>query len=255
VVSSWREFWDRDTPIYVRPGRRAGAGKRRREGAGRRPRRSDRRKEPRRNRGMPGSRTRSPPWCRTRAPSSSTTVAARLFSPIGSEFATTRSRLAAGRAATSSGASTAIRGEPAKRRARASRRRGEASQRRSRPQASAIRSAKKNPRRAGNGRIGVVSSWREFWDRDTPIYVSARHKARHYAPVDREVEHREGNDGGERELGGVVGERAQLAQGLLARVLGPRHPDLRQRPPQGPALCRARGRDRRHGEIARSIER
>ncbi|AWN50864.1 class I SAM-dependent methyltransferase [Methylobacterium sp. 17Sr1-1] len=27
----------------------------------------------------------------------------------------------------------------------------------------------------------MVTSWREFWDRDTPIYVNARHKARHYA--------------------------------------------------------------------------
>ena len=33
----------------------------------------------------------------------------------------------------------------------------------------------------------MVSSWREFWDRDTPIYVSARHKARHYAGLADEI--------------------------------------------------------------------
>ncbi|GJD64839.1 class I SAM-dependent methyltransferase [Methylobacterium frigidaeris] len=33
----------------------------------------------------------------------------------------------------------------------------------------------------------MVSSWREFWDRDTPIYVNARHKARHYAGLSREI--------------------------------------------------------------------
>ncbi|QRE74728.1 class I SAM-dependent methyltransferase [Methylobacterium aquaticum] len=33
----------------------------------------------------------------------------------------------------------------------------------------------------------MVSSWREFWDRDTPIYVNARHKARHYAGLAEEI--------------------------------------------------------------------
>ena len=33
----------------------------------------------------------------------------------------------------------------------------------------------------------MASSWREFWDRDTPIYVSARHKARHYAGLADEI--------------------------------------------------------------------
>ncbi|MFH6785684.1 MULTISPECIES: class I SAM-dependent methyltransferase [Methylobacterium] len=33
----------------------------------------------------------------------------------------------------------------------------------------------------------MVSSWREFWDRDTPIYVNARHKARHYAGLAGEM--------------------------------------------------------------------
>ncbi len=33
----------------------------------------------------------------------------------------------------------------------------------------------------------MVSSWREFWDRDTPIYVNARHKARHYAGLADEI--------------------------------------------------------------------
>ncbi|KMO12354.1 class I SAM-dependent methyltransferase, partial [Methylobacterium platani] len=33
----------------------------------------------------------------------------------------------------------------------------------------------------------MVSSWREFWDRDTPIYVNARHKARHYAGLAGEI--------------------------------------------------------------------
>ncbi|MGX7707238.1 class I SAM-dependent methyltransferase [Methylobacterium sp. Gmos1] len=33
----------------------------------------------------------------------------------------------------------------------------------------------------------MVSSWREFWDRDTPIYVNARHKARHYAGLAQEI--------------------------------------------------------------------
>ncbi|AWB24562.1 class I SAM-dependent methyltransferase [Methylobacterium currus] len=33
----------------------------------------------------------------------------------------------------------------------------------------------------------MVASWREFWDRDTPIYVNARHKARHYAGLADEI--------------------------------------------------------------------
>jgi SAM-dependent methyltransferase len=33
----------------------------------------------------------------------------------------------------------------------------------------------------------MVASWREFWDRDNPIYVSARHKARHYAVISEEI--------------------------------------------------------------------
>ncbi|TGE00779.1 class I SAM-dependent methyltransferase [Methylobacterium nonmethylotrophicum] len=33
----------------------------------------------------------------------------------------------------------------------------------------------------------MVASWREFWDRDTPIYVNARHKARHYAGLARDI--------------------------------------------------------------------
>lgn len=33
----------------------------------------------------------------------------------------------------------------------------------------------------------MISSWREFWDRDTPIYVNARHKARHYAGLAEEM--------------------------------------------------------------------
>ncbi|TNC10444.1 class I SAM-dependent methyltransferase [Methylobacterium terricola] len=33
----------------------------------------------------------------------------------------------------------------------------------------------------------MVASWREFWDRDTPIYVNARHKARHYAGLAEEM--------------------------------------------------------------------
>jgi len=30
-------------------------------------------------------------------------------------------------------------------------------------------------------------SWRDFWNRDTPIYVSERHKALHYAAIARDV--------------------------------------------------------------------
>ncbi|AWN48879.1 SAM-dependent methyltransferase [Methylobacterium terrae] len=33
----------------------------------------------------------------------------------------------------------------------------------------------------------MVASWREFWDRDTPIYVNARHKVRHYAGLAEEM--------------------------------------------------------------------
>lgn len=33
----------------------------------------------------------------------------------------------------------------------------------------------------------MVTSWREFWDRDTPIYVNARHKARHYAGLAKDI--------------------------------------------------------------------
>ncbi|KMO37701.1 methyltransferase [Methylobacterium variabile] len=33
----------------------------------------------------------------------------------------------------------------------------------------------------------MVSSWREFWDRDNPIYVNDRHKARHYAGLAEEI--------------------------------------------------------------------
>ncbi len=33
----------------------------------------------------------------------------------------------------------------------------------------------------------MVASWREFWDRDTPIYVNAHHKARHYAGLAEEI--------------------------------------------------------------------
>ena len=33
----------------------------------------------------------------------------------------------------------------------------------------------------------MVSSWREFWDRDNPIYVNDRHKARHYAVLAEEI--------------------------------------------------------------------
>ncbi len=33
----------------------------------------------------------------------------------------------------------------------------------------------------------MISSWREFWDRDNPIYVNARHKARHYAGLAEEI--------------------------------------------------------------------
>ena len=33
----------------------------------------------------------------------------------------------------------------------------------------------------------MVSSWRDFWDRDNPIYVNDRHKARHYAGLAREI--------------------------------------------------------------------
>lgn len=33
----------------------------------------------------------------------------------------------------------------------------------------------------------MVTSWREFWDRDNPIYVNARHKARHYAGLAQEI--------------------------------------------------------------------
>jgi len=33
----------------------------------------------------------------------------------------------------------------------------------------------------------MVASWREFWDRDNPIYVNARHKARHYAGLAEEM--------------------------------------------------------------------
>jgi SAM-dependent methyltransferase len=33
----------------------------------------------------------------------------------------------------------------------------------------------------------LATSWREFWDRDTPIYVSARHKTLHYARIAADI--------------------------------------------------------------------
>ncbi len=33
----------------------------------------------------------------------------------------------------------------------------------------------------------MVTSWREFWDGDTPIYVSERHKALHYARIAADI--------------------------------------------------------------------
>lgn len=33
----------------------------------------------------------------------------------------------------------------------------------------------------------MAASWREFWDRDTPIYVSERHKLLHYARVGADI--------------------------------------------------------------------